>query len=132
LLVQRLLQGRPRKQVAAEFGVIVKTGHTWLARFQSEGSSGLDDRSCQPRQSPQVTVRELDMAVLALRRRRRRVRARGGGALRHPRGDHPRGANHNGSCCRSREFAQACRELGLIHRFTRPYTRTNGQAKRFI
>jgi transposase InsO family protein len=38
----------------------------------------------------------------------------------------------NGSCCRSREFAQACRELGLIHRFTRPYTRTNGQAKRFI
>ena len=39
----------------------------------------------------------------------------------------------NGSCYVSRDFAVACRELGLQHRFTRPYRpRTNGKAERFI
>ncbi len=39
----------------------------------------------------------------------------------------------NGPCYRSRAFARACRELGLKHRFTRPYRpRTNGKAERFI
>jgi transposase InsO family protein len=39
----------------------------------------------------------------------------------------------NGGCYRSREFSQTCADLGLKHRFTRPYTpRTNGKAERFI
>ena len=39
----------------------------------------------------------------------------------------------NGSCYRSRQFRQACTQLGIGHRFTRPYTpRTNGKAERFI
>jgi len=39
----------------------------------------------------------------------------------------------NGACFRSLVFAQACRQLGLKHLFTRPYTpRTNGKAERFI
>jgi transposase InsO family protein len=39
----------------------------------------------------------------------------------------------NGSCYRSRLHAQACRELGMRHLFTRPYRpRTNGKAERFI
>jgi len=39
----------------------------------------------------------------------------------------------NGPSYRSIQFAQACSELGLKHRFTRPYTpRTNGKAERFI
>ena len=39
----------------------------------------------------------------------------------------------NGSCYRSRQFRAACLELGIQHRFTRPYTpRTNGKAERFI
>jgi transposase InsO family protein len=39
----------------------------------------------------------------------------------------------NGPAYRSRAFAAACRNLGLKHRFTRPYTpRTNGKAERFI
>jgi transposase InsO family protein len=38
-----------------------------------------------------------------------------------------------GSTYRSRLFAAACRELGLAHRFTRPYRpQTNGKAERFI
>ena len=39
----------------------------------------------------------------------------------------------NGSCYKSFDFRNACRELGLRHIRTRPYTpRTNGKAERFI
>ncbi len=39
----------------------------------------------------------------------------------------------NGSCYRSRDFAQACEQLGLRHIRTKPYTpKTNGKAERFI
>jgi transposase InsO family protein len=39
----------------------------------------------------------------------------------------------NGSAFRSKQFAQACRELGIQHKFTRAYRpQTNGKAERFI
>ncbi|MBZ5512357.1 MAG: IS481 family transposase [Acidobacteriia bacterium] len=39
----------------------------------------------------------------------------------------------NAPCYHSRLLAAACRQLGIRHRFTRPYTpRTNGKAERFI
>jgi transposase InsO family protein len=39
----------------------------------------------------------------------------------------------NGSAFRSKDFAQACTDLNLKHRFTRPYRpQTNGKAERFI
>ena len=39
----------------------------------------------------------------------------------------------NGHCYRSHAFHDACLQLGIRHRFTRPYTpRTNGKAERFI
>jgi transposase InsO family protein len=39
----------------------------------------------------------------------------------------------NGTAYRSYAFADACKQLGLKHRRTRPYTpRTNGKAERFI
>ena len=39
----------------------------------------------------------------------------------------------NGSCYRSKAFRNACRDLGLGHIRTRPYTpKTNGKAERFI
>ena len=39
----------------------------------------------------------------------------------------------NGSCYRSRAFRDACRDLGLRHIRTKPYTpKTNGKAERFI
>jgi transposase InsO family protein len=39
----------------------------------------------------------------------------------------------NGSCYRSKVFRDACRDLGLRHIRTRPYTpKTNGKAERFI
>ena len=39
----------------------------------------------------------------------------------------------NGSAFRSKKFAEACRELGIRHKFTRAYRpQTNGKAERFI
>ena len=39
----------------------------------------------------------------------------------------------NGPCYKSKDFAKACRDLGLRHIRTRPYTpKTNGKAERFI
>jgi transposase InsO family protein len=39
----------------------------------------------------------------------------------------------NGSAFRSRDFAKACKALGIRHRFTRAYRpQTNGKAERFI
>jgi transposase InsO family protein len=39
----------------------------------------------------------------------------------------------NGSCYKARDFAKACKALGLKHIRTKPYTpRTNGKAERFI
>ena len=39
----------------------------------------------------------------------------------------------NGGCYRSRAFNARCSQLGLRHRYTRPFTpRTNGKAERFI
>lgn len=39
----------------------------------------------------------------------------------------------NGSAFRSRDFAHVCVELGIQHKFTRPYRpQTNGKAERFI
>ena len=39
----------------------------------------------------------------------------------------------NGAAFRSKHFAQACAELNIKHRFTRPYRpQTNGKAERFI
>jgi len=240
LLVERVLRGRPKRQVAAEFGISVKTVSKWVQRFEAEGPAGLRDRSCRPQRCPTATVRELELAVLALRRQRltlvsiatqlglsratvARICARAGlnrlarlelpppvrryeraeaGELLHldikklgritrighritgDRRDTVDGAGweyvhvaiddasrvgyaqvlpdeqgdsavaflraavayyaalgviirevltDNGSCYRSREFARACSDLGLKHRFTRPYTpRTNGKAERFI
>jgi transposase InsO family protein len=39
----------------------------------------------------------------------------------------------NGSCYKSFDFRDACQELGLKHKRTKPYTpKTNGKAERFI
>ena len=70
LLVERVLRGRPKIQVAAEFWISVTTVSKWVRRFQAEGPAGLRDRSCRPQRCPASTVRELELAVLALRRQR--------------------------------------------------------------
>lgn len=70
LLVERVLRSRSKLRLAAELGISVKTVSEWVERFQAEGPAGLRDRSCRPQRSPAAAVRELELAVLALRRQR--------------------------------------------------------------
>src|SRR5262245_56279655 len=70
LLVDRVLKGRARAQVARELGVSMKTVSKWLQRYQAEGSQGLLDRSSRPQHQPTATQASLQVAVIALRRQR--------------------------------------------------------------
>lgn len=114
LLVDRVVKGRARAQVARELGVSLRTVSKWLQRYQAEAIDGLLDRSSRPRRWPTATAAAVAYyAGLGL-------------IIREVRTD-------NGGGCHSREFAGACRDLGLKHRYTRPYTpRANGKAERFI
>jgi len=70
LVIDRIRKGRAKHQVAGEFGVSLATVYKWLKRYRAEGAPGLADRSSRPRRSPAATARELELAVLALRRHR--------------------------------------------------------------
>jgi len=70
LLVERVLKGHRPQEVARQLGVSVPTVRKWLSRYRVEGAAGLQDRSCRPQHTPRATVRELQLAVLALRRQR--------------------------------------------------------------
>ena len=70
-IVRRILDlHQPVVQVAAAFGVSIRTVFKWLARWRAEGIAGLADRSSRPQSSPK-TIHPLRVArVLALRRRK--------------------------------------------------------------
>lgn len=70
-LVRRVLdQGQPRKVVAAAFGVDPKTVGKWVRRYQTEGTSGLTDRSSRPHRLRAPTTTAVQDAIVALRRHR--------------------------------------------------------------
>jgi transposase InsO family protein len=54
----------------AQYGVTRKTGHKWLARYEAEGESGLEEVSRAPKCSPQAWPEETREAVLQLKQRR--------------------------------------------------------------
>jgi transposase InsO family protein len=58
------------REQAQQLGISIVTVRKWMRRFQAEGAQGLRDRSCRPHRSPRATVRELQLAVVALRRQR--------------------------------------------------------------
>jgi transposase InsO family protein len=70
LLVDRVLKGHSQLEVAQQLGVSVPTVRKWLNRYRVEGAAGLQDRSSRPQRSPHATARELQLAILALRRQR--------------------------------------------------------------
>src|SRR5258708_38682457 len=56
---------------AAVFRVTPKTAAKWVHRFQSEGRTGLLDRSSRPRRTPRATGSHLITQVIELRRQHR-------------------------------------------------------------
>jgi transposase InsO family protein len=72
-IVDRVVgQRRPKAHVAKEMGVSRKTVAHWVGRFETEGESGLRDRSSRPLSSPTRTSPQLEQQVVALRRQTRR------------------------------------------------------------
>jgi transposase InsO family protein len=72
ILVERVLAGYRVADVAAQLGCSRTCVYKWLARYRAEGPGGLADRSSRPRRSPLRVARELEQAVLQLRRTMRR------------------------------------------------------------
>ena len=71
-LVRRVLEEEQTpKAVATAFGVCCKTVCKWVARFQSEGPKGLEDRSSRPHRLRQPTPEPVVKRIEALRRERR-------------------------------------------------------------
>ena len=52
-----------------DFGISRKTGHKYLQRYESEGRSGLADRSRRPKSCPFATVEEVESLILKERRK---------------------------------------------------------------
>lgn len=73
LLVWRVRdQGMPVAHVAKAMGISRQCAHRWVARFDTEGDAGLEDRSSRPHRSPTRTSPKIEQAVVAARTRYRR------------------------------------------------------------
>ena len=67
LLVERVQAGHKPGEVAKQLGVSRRCVYKWLARFQTEGLAGLQDRSSRPRTSPNRTPAEVEDRIVATR-----------------------------------------------------------------
>jgi transposase InsO family protein len=65
-----LLEGWSLAGAAKAVGLSRTSARRWIQRFQSEGESGLQDRTCRPKRSPKRTRATIEERVLALRRTR--------------------------------------------------------------
>lgn len=74
LSVARRAEGRPVAQIAAEFGVSVRTIYKWLKRFREGGRVALGNSASAPATSPH-RLREAQVALILDLRRRFRMTA---------------------------------------------------------
>ena len=85
LLVSRVLEeGWTVGEASQAAGVSKRTGFKWLARFRSEGSAGLADRSSCPARSPRALSVQEQVELERMRRRRMplwRIAAQSGRSL---------------------------------------------------
>jgi len=70
-MVRRVVdEGQAPIAVARAFGVELKTVKKWVARFEAEGSAGLEDRSSRPHRLREPTPPETVERIIVLRRER--------------------------------------------------------------
>ncbi|KTC43476.1 transposase, partial [Pseudomonas fluorescens ABAC62] len=60
--------GSNKRELCRRFGISPQTAYKWLERYETQGPSGLKDRSRRPNTSPQLTQAALEAQVLAIRR----------------------------------------------------------------
>ncbi len=65
-----LVEGQTANQVAASFGVCVKTVRKWVTRFEAEAAAGLCDRSSRPHRLHRPTSGDVMDRIAVLRRER--------------------------------------------------------------
>src|SRR5215813_2843598 len=70
ILVERIRQGLPARQVAQDLGISRQTVQKWLARVRSEGELGLQDRTSRPAHSPKRLLNSKLERIVALRLQR--------------------------------------------------------------
>jgi transposase InsO family protein len=135
---------------AAVFQVAYPTAKRWADRYRQAGPAGMVDRSSRPHRCPRRTPRPVVRKIVHLRWRHRlgpvEIAARLGmpastvyGVLRRAvawfaaRGvTVERVLSDNGSAYRSHTWRDACLELGIKPKRTRPYRpQTNGKIERF-
>jgi transposase InsO family protein len=69
-LVRRIAGGRSKAEVAADFGICVRTAAKWFARFGRDGLAGLNDRSSKPLRLRSPTPAVVVAEVIELRHQR--------------------------------------------------------------
>jgi transposase len=69
-LVTRVAEGEPVEEVARAVGLSRATVYKWIARYRSEGPSGLLDRSSAPKRRPTKTSSKRTKRILKWRRQR--------------------------------------------------------------
>lgn len=75
LIVTRRAEGRPVAQIAAEFGVSVRTVYKWLRRYREGGKAALGNATSAPARAPHRLAEAQVALVLDLRRRFRMTAA---------------------------------------------------------
>ena len=71
LIIERFRAGWAKADIAIAMGVSRKCVHKWIDRFESEGQTGLLDRSARPLTTPTRTPASVEAKIVALRGRRR-------------------------------------------------------------
>ena len=67
--VQEALRGEKTLTALCQaYGISRKTGYKWLHRYQTQGESGLENRSRSPHRRPSRTPPDMEAQVLAVRR----------------------------------------------------------------
>ena len=67
LVILASQQGANKGELCRRFGVSRRTGYKWLRRFESEGETGLEERSRRPVHSPWKTDGSTEELVIAIR-----------------------------------------------------------------
>src|SRR6266852_2752635 len=146
--------GLSQAAAARQFNITPKIVAKWVNRFHAEGVEGLRDRSSRPHSLPSQTEPATCAMVEALRRQRHTGKqiATELKILPDEKAESAvsflkaavayykslgvtvtRVMTDNGSCYKAFDFRDACQEIGLKHKRTKPYTpKTNGKAERFI
>jgi len=64
---QAMKPDRNMRQLCRRFNISAKTGYKWLARYQQDGLTGLQDQSRRPHHSPTQTPKPMITTILAVR-----------------------------------------------------------------